>query len=161
MKTGFQQSLDRVRDPHVRLRIQMEEAIADALVTVCLSRRRKLSVYDGGEWVVKQSGDKAEIMAALNSTDEDLIKIQNVGWFHLVYGNDGYDVISDYSSNAICDEIWNTTIQPLADRMEEGKWSPHLQLLAEAERFIAGFEGDEMQNPLVDDLLTRLRSAIA
>lgn len=30
-------------------------------------------------------------------------------------------------------------------------------LLAEAERFISGFEGDEMQDESVDDLLVRMR----
>ncbi|APH74134.1 hypothetical protein [Aquibium oceanicum] len=169
MKSGFQQALERAHTD-VRFRIQMEEAMADALVAACLARGYCLSVNDGGEWVVKRSTDKAQIMAALFSTDEDLIMVRRVddvtkiGWFQLIYGNDGYDVISDYSANTICDEIWDTILRPLSDKMEDGQWSPvegNLRgLLAEAERFIAGLSGGEPEGGKVDDLLTRIRKEL-
>jgi hypothetical protein len=49
----------------------------------------------------------------LMSTDEDYLMVyepgkkERLGWIHLVYGNDGYDVVSDYTTNleALVDPI--------------------------------------------------------
>ena len=64
-------------------------------------------------------------MNVMWQTDEEHVLIYDragkcLGWFFLVYGNDGWDLISDFSDNAACNEIWNTDIQPLSDRIQEG-----------------------------------------
>jgi hypothetical protein len=59
-------------------------------------------------------------------TDEEYVEIfdglgKQHGWFFLVYGNSGWDLVSDYSVGTVTDAIWNKVISPLADKMEEGK----------------------------------------
>lgn len=45
------------------------------------------------------------VLAAMFETDDEVLRVepapslQHRGWVHFVYGNDGYDVISDYSTN--------------------------------------------------------------
>lgn len=90
----------------VWLRHRHERAIAERLVTDAIAQSYQVSVNDGEGWVVKRSTDSKAIMAALFSTDEDYIRIRkdgeetSVGTFTLVYGNDGWDVIADWSYSA-------------------------------------------------------------
>ena len=87
----------------VWLRHRHERAIAERLVTDAIALGYQVSVNDGEEWTVKRSTDSKAIMAALFSTDEDYIRIRkdgeetSVGTFTLIYGNDGWDVIADWS----------------------------------------------------------------
>ena len=90
----------------VWLRHRHERAIAERLVTDAIAQGYQVSVVsvnDGEAWVVKRSTDSKAIMAALFSTDEDYIRIRkegeegSVGTFTLIYGNDGWDVIADWS----------------------------------------------------------------
>ena len=87
----------------VWLRHRHERAIAERLVTDAIAQGYQVSVNDGEAWVVKRSTDSKAIMAALFSTDEDYIRIRkegeegSVGTFTLIYGNDGWDVIADWS----------------------------------------------------------------
>lgn len=130
IKTGFDEAIANATNPDHRnyspalaRRIKAEKRMCTALVDACLKRGFVISVCDGEDWPVKRSNDKGEIMAALFSTDEDAIVIRKadgdkLGWFQLIYGNCGYDVISDYSANDICDAIWNEVLSPLADRIE-------------------------------------------
>ncbi|OBQ90247.1 hypothetical protein A9K66_15225 [Mesorhizobium sp. AA23] len=104
-------------------RIRAERRIARALVKACLDRGYLISVYDSEDWVVRRSDDKAAIMLALFSTDEDGIHLRSptgdkLGWFQLIYGNSGYDVVSDHADNEICNAIWDEVISPLADKIE-------------------------------------------
>lgn len=133
IKTGFDEAIADARTPGHRnyspelyFRIRAEKRMATALVTASIQRGFTVSVNDGGEWVVKRSTNKAEIMAALFSTDEDQIVIRDQdgnrsGWFQLIYGNDGHDVVSDYSDNAVCNAIWEEVLRPLSDKIEEGR----------------------------------------
>lgn len=90
----------------VWLRHRHERAIAERLVTDAIAQGYQVSVNDGEAWVVKRSTDSKDIMAALFSTDEDYIRIRkdgeqsSVGTFTLVYGNDGWDVVADWSYSA-------------------------------------------------------------
>ncbi len=86
-----------------------ERKVIKALVRHILGSGNKISVYDGEEWVIKQSHDEAKILDALGHTDYDTIRVRNqekeiVGSFLLVYGNasDGSEVIADYSDNSYC-----------------------------------------------------------
>lgn len=75
-----------------------------------------LSVNDGEEWVVRRSRNKEEILNALGSTGEDLVRAFQLqedqrapiaGSFHLVWGNasDGSELIADMTANAFCEQI--------------------------------------------------------
>ena len=98
--------LDEANHVPVWLRHRHERAIAERLVTDAIAQGYQVSVNDGEAWVVKRSTDSKAIMAALFSTDEDYIRIRkdgeetSVGTFTLIYGNDGWDVIADWSYSA-------------------------------------------------------------
>lgn len=131
--TGFDSAIADATDPDHRNyslplapRIRAEKRMCTALVDGCLKRGYAISVSDGEDWPVKRSTDKAEIMAALFSTDEDVIVIRDsegnkAGWFQMIYGNDGWDVVSDYSANPVCEAIWNEVLSPLSDAIEGGR----------------------------------------
>lgn len=92
-----------------RYRSAGEVQVITRLVEFVLNHGHKISVYDGEEWVIKQSQDKAKILDALGGTDCDTIRVRNkekeiVGSFVLVYGNasDGSEVIADYTDNTFC-----------------------------------------------------------
>jgi len=74
----------------------MRKVIADALAAGF-----KLSVYDGEETTVVKSADAEQIFAALRTTDEDWLHFfkddQRIGFVYFVYGNEGFDVICDYT----------------------------------------------------------------
>ena len=53
---------------------------------------------------VRRSADEAAIMAAVMLTDEDFLHYSKLGeplqgWVRLIYGNDGWDVVNDYTTN--------------------------------------------------------------
>jgi len=103
-------------------RIRTEGRICEALVSAILDASGTISVYDGEEWPLRRSADKAAIIAAMFSTDEDMIQARDLdgaklGNFHLVYGNDGIDVIGDHTANDYCESIM-AAIKPVIDREE-------------------------------------------
>lgn len=91
-------------------RIDTEGRIVRKLVETGLAMGLTASVNDGEDWVLIRSSKITEILAACFSTDEDRIRFRNdagdnMGTFYLVYGNDGDDVISDYSVSETTDQI--------------------------------------------------------
>lgn len=92
-----------------------EQRIVGRLVDEILSRGYLLSVNDGEEWTVKRSADRAEIMAALATTDSDLLGIRkegdklSYGGFSLIWGN-GADVIADHSNNELCAALFDKVV---------------------------------------------------
>jgi len=105
----------------VRRRQQVEQKIARAVVDTLLAADFALGVYNGEEVVIHHSRDRAAILAALFDTDEDYLNVYTKGpqqkweevdttddspdhWVRFVYGNDGWDVISDYCSAALLDQ---------------------------------------------------------
>lgn len=129
MTNPFTASAKRAADrgePALAKRIRTEGKICSALVQALLDRGAAVSVHDGEEWAVKRSTDKAEIMAGLFATDMDSLVARDadgnkLGWWSLIYGNDGTDVVSDYSANDFAEAIWNEVIRPLADGIELGR----------------------------------------
>jgi hypothetical protein len=129
-RTGFDEAIENASNPDHRnyssslaRRITAEKRMCTALVKACLDRGFLVSVHDGEEWAVKKSSDKTVILAALFSTDQDEITIRTAdgnkaGWFQLIYGNDGYDVVSNSSENEVCNAIWKAVLSPLSDEIE-------------------------------------------
>lgn len=84
-------------------RITIENKIVKKLVKYALNAEYYVSVNDGGETTVTKSRHYPTIIDAVFSTDEDYLIFHRadgsrVGWVRLIYGNDGYDVISDYGA---------------------------------------------------------------
>lgn len=114
----------------VRMRQYVERDIIAALVTQVLEAGHDISVNDGGETTLWNSRDKAAIMAALMTTDEDhlyvdarrgpLDEVLGVrGEVALIYGN-GPCVINDYHVSL---EPLMTRAEALADYWDsDGEW---------------------------------------
>lgn len=89
----------------VKMRQEVERKIAEALIQQSLDAGYHISVNNGGdEDEIKPSHDKKKILDAMFATDEEHLIFYNeegkrVGWVYFVYGNSGWDVISDYTTN--------------------------------------------------------------
>ena len=122
--TSIAKHLEKGNNAMVR-RIRAEKRMASGLIKACLKRGYSVTIDNGEDKPVIRSTNYREIMTELWATDEEHVVIHDadgtpLGWFFLVYGNDGWDLISDYSANDVCDEIYNTDISPLADKVESG-----------------------------------------
>lgn len=93
----------------VWLRHRHERDIAERLVTDAIAAGCDLSVYDGEVWTVERSRDAKGVMLALFSTGEDVLCLhqegRRLGHFHLITGNDGWDLIADSSYKAEAHEL--------------------------------------------------------
>lgn len=84
-------------------RITTEGKVCHKLASAMLAAGHTVSVHDGEEMALRKSVSLDEIMGALFSTDMDYMIAHDattgkaIGKVFLVYGNDGYDVINDYS----------------------------------------------------------------
>lgn len=89
----------------------IEQAIITKAIDDLLAAGYSLGVNDGEETVLKRCTDKATILKAMFSTDEDLLLVywgslghpeghegKQKGWIRLIYGN-GDSVISDYTTS--------------------------------------------------------------
>jgi hypothetical protein len=81
-----------------------------------------VSVHNGEEWAIRKSRNYRDVMNALWQCDEEHVVAHRAdglkaGVFFLVYGNDGWDLVADYSDNAYCREIWDEVLSPLSDRL--------------------------------------------
>lgn len=106
---------------------EIEKHIAKATIKALLAQGWSLSVNDGEETTVDRSVDAAEIFAAMFSTDEDYLLVhrdnspQQFGWVRFIYGNDGPDVINDYTTNL--DEVL-APVNAMAEKLSDGDISP-------------------------------------
>jgi hypothetical protein len=111
--------------PNVRRRVKIEENIVRHIVADLLKAGFYLSVDDGGdEFAIKDSRDEKAILDALMNTNEDLLYADayetNVyggspyNWVRFVYGNDGWDVVNDYTGDL------SGIIEPITDAAENG-----------------------------------------
>src|SRR3954467_3024567 len=110
----------------VRMRQFVERQVIGAFVKQALAAGHNLSVNDGEETTLRNSKDFGAIMGALMTTDEDHLYVDArfnkgrvsdmLGEVACIYGNDGYDVISDYHTGL---EPLMTEAKKLADYWEE------------------------------------------
>jgi hypothetical protein len=104
----------------VKLRQDLERRIVNAIAQEAIRTGHTVSVFDGEEWTVTKSTKLSDIMGAIMTTDEDMLRIRNtagqrIGDVMLIYGNDGYDVIADHHSSEAMDAIL-APANELADR---------------------------------------------
>jgi hypothetical protein len=101
-------------------RIRIERQIARRTIKEALALGYTLGVYDGEETTLEYSADASKVLAAMLTTDDDhLLFYRNgvrIGWVRFVYGNDGYDVICDYTTNL--EEVMEK-VNVLTDKLEE------------------------------------------
>jgi hypothetical protein len=88
-------------NPSIRMGIE-QQIIRRAVIDI-LGEGYKISVHDGGEYTVNRSIDLNLILNSTQTTDSDALVVwdedQNIGTVTLIYGNDGHDVIADYSNS--------------------------------------------------------------
>lgn len=86
----------------VKMRQEVERKIATAVITDALKVGYIISV-DNGEEETQPTSNPNSILKAMFTTDEDTLHLwkagKRFGWVVFIYGNDGWDVISDYSTN--------------------------------------------------------------
>ena len=92
----------RTLDPRAARRIRIEHKIVKKLIDIVLKNGYVISVNDGEAWTLHRSASKSAICKAMHTTDEDVWRIgkpdgTRIGKVWFVYGNNGYDVIHDYS----------------------------------------------------------------
>ena len=107
-------------DPEVQDRQTIERAIVRQCIADLLAAGYFLTVDDGESYPVDHSRDAAEILGAMFSVDQEVLIAyrldgKRVGSVFFVYGNDGWDVINDYSTG-LEDALANT--MALAESLE-------------------------------------------
>jgi hypothetical protein len=100
-------------------RLGIEKRIRNKIVDAMIDAGYGVAVYDGESWACKVTTTKKVPKEALGSVDMEHIHayVKNpdfdptkergpenrmwkpFGWVFLVYGNDGYDVVNDYTTN--------------------------------------------------------------
>lgn len=92
----------------VKLRQRLERTIARRVVLDALAAGYTLSVNNGGDEDEIPPQSKARpVLSAMFATDCEHLKMWKtgaagtvcVGWVFFVYGNDGWDVVNDYTTN--------------------------------------------------------------
>jgi hypothetical protein len=107
----------------------IERAIVQLVVQEALRQGYRISVDDGGDdYAIHSSTDEEEIMKHLLTTAGEKLHLYRtvnsnggVGWvgdIEFVYGNSGYDVISDYTSNPELEAVLAAP-NALANRYED------------------------------------------
>lgn len=80
---------------------QLERKVLRRLILNGIRASYSISVHDGGEVVVLNSKSVKELFEGMFSVDEERLFFhkegESIGIVHLVYGNEGWDVISDYT----------------------------------------------------------------
>lgn len=111
---------------NVNTRISIEKKIAKAIIKTMRKAGYSISIFEGEDYSIRRSKNKADILEAMFSTDEDRIDlykkdaldgtVKRHGWIMMIYGNDGYDVVNDYTTNL---EELMKPINKLCDELQE------------------------------------------
>ena len=89
----------------VKMRTEVEQKIARALVVEALKAGYVITIDNGEDDETRKFDGVKSVLDAMFLTDQEHLHMWNptngkrVGWVFFVYGNDGWDVISDYSVN--------------------------------------------------------------
>jgi hypothetical protein len=82
---------------------ELERDIVGILIRDGLAAGYALGVYDGEEIALAPSVDPVAILEAMFSVDDEYLTYhkggKRVGWVRLVYGNGGWDVVADHTTN--------------------------------------------------------------
>lgn len=106
------------------LRVQIERTILCKIVDSALREGYLVSISNGGEGMeVDKSSSLITILDHLHNCDVEHIYFHKedgsfVGSVVMVYGNDGWDAVADYSCNKEIDVILADALE-FANRMEE------------------------------------------
>ncbi|EGJ6041353.1 hypothetical protein OR449_002329 [Salmonella enterica subsp. enterica serovar Montevideo] len=106
---------------NVETRQRIERRIAQAAAKGLIAAGYKVAVFDGEEVALQATDNVRAVVGAMFSTDEDYLFVhpadggERIGWVRFIYGNDGWDVINDYTTNL---EDCLQAANELADELE-------------------------------------------
>jgi hypothetical protein len=91
----------------LKQRINLEKRIARVIVRDAIKAGYFLNVNNGGDEneLLMPVGYPEMVLEKMFQTDEEHLLIYNptngkqIGWVFFVYGNDGWDVVNDYTTN--------------------------------------------------------------
>ncbi len=87
----------------VKMRREVERKIVSAVIKSALLAGYEIGIDNGGDEYECKSTDYGTLMKAIMATDDEHLYFHAgpniVGWVYFVYGNDGWDVLSDYTTN--------------------------------------------------------------
>ena len=103
-------------------RIALEKRIVTAVVQDAIVAGYDLQVYGDGEDFTPRTTDAETIISTLTDLDDAFPKLRlpqtddahHVHWIRFVFGNDGWDVISDYTVS-----LDETTVLKRADAISD------------------------------------------
>lgn len=87
---------------HICARIKLEWEIVVKVVDKLLRSGYELSVYSEDPAIESYTTDRQTVLSLMMEVDDEFlyaIKDGKRSWVRFVYGNDGYDVISDYTTD--------------------------------------------------------------
>ena len=110
---------------NVKTRIGIEKKIYTKIIEDALNMGYSVTILDdtSNEAIIDKSTDNHEILNGMFSMDEDNLEFYDsnnnyLGFVYLVYGNDGWDVICDYSDNKVINDVLDGAFK-LADTLEK------------------------------------------
>jgi hypothetical protein len=87
----------------IKMRQEVERKIATAVVTSALNAGYTITIDNGSDVETPKLHSIKSILDAMFQTDDEYLHMwkdgKRFGWVFFVYGNDGWDVISDYTTN--------------------------------------------------------------
>lgn len=108
----------------VKMRQKVEREITTAVVDALLKAGYSLEV-DNGDEQIDPTANRESILKSMYQTDEERLYVYKIingefaagsfAWVYFVYGNDGWDVISDYTVNLESIIGDGTPVQTLVD----------------------------------------------
>ena len=95
---------------NISTRQMIEKGIAKRVVRAAIEAGYTVSLHDGGEYTVKRSRKLSEIVGAMFTVDEESLEIRDsegglIGTVWMVYGNDGFDAINDYTATETMEKL--------------------------------------------------------
>lgn len=114
----FMDYIDKSLSPNVKRRQDLERRITDEIVKALFQQGFVVRIHDGECFCSKRTTDPVAVQKAVQSTDEDCIyvypanEVDPVAVIQLIYGNDGHDVVSDWSNIRLLDPI----IKPIIEK---------------------------------------------
>jgi len=104
--------------PGVRARARVELRIVHSLIKEAKKRDLTLAIVDYTPADMEPYG--GDLKTALFDLDEAFVVVRKngvyTGWIQLIFGNDGYDLVSDYSINPTVEDLLKP-VNELADSL--------------------------------------------
>jgi len=89
----------------VKMRQIVEREMVEAVIDDLLATGFKIAIDNGGDdYEVDFTSNRKKLVEGIMATDEERLYVSRngknaVGWVYFIYGEDGWDVMNDYTVN--------------------------------------------------------------